>query len=83
MAVPVQAQRPQLADYVSDTQALSQSDRTIFRLWHIADMTTVLGDVREKNRETIVRMNTPLNDLIAKEVGSNDGRFLKEFTSPK
>ena len=46
-------------------------------------MTTVLGDVREKNRETIVRMNTPLNDLIAKEVGSNDGRFLKEFTSPK
>jgi hypothetical protein len=30
----------------------------------------------EKNREAILRMNELLNDLIAKEVGVNDGRFL-------
>ena len=29
----------------------------------------------EKNRETILRMNGLLNDLIAKEVGVNDGAF--------
>jgi hypothetical protein len=27
MAIPARAQRPQLSDYASDTQALSQSDR--------------------------------------------------------
>lgn len=31
----------------------------------------------EKNRETILRMNGLLNDLIASEVGVNDGAFLK------
>lgn len=31
----------------------------------------------EKNRETILRMNRLLNDLIASEVGINDGAFLK------
>lgn len=31
----------------------------------------------EKNRETILRMNRLLNDLIASEVGVNDGAFLK------
>lgn len=31
----------------------------------------------EKHRETIVRMNRLLNDLIAREVGVNDGAFLK------
>jgi hypothetical protein len=30
----------------------------------------------EKNRETILRMNKLLNELMAKEVGVNDGRFL-------
>jgi arylsulfatase len=37
----------------------------------------------EKNRETILRMNALLNDLIAKEVGVNDGRFLTQFIGPK
>ena len=37
----------------------------------------------EKNRETILRMNELLNDLIAKEVGVNDGRFLTPFIGPK
>jgi arylsulfatase len=31
----------------------------------------------EKHRETILRMNQLLNDLIASEVGVNDGAFLK------
>jgi hypothetical protein len=31
----------------------------------------------EKNGETILRMNRLLNDLIAAEVGVNDGAFLK------
>ena len=30
----------------------------------------------EKNRDTILRMNELLNDLIAKEIGVNDGQFL-------
>jgi hypothetical protein len=30
----------------------------------------------EKNRETLLRMNSLLNELIAKEVGANDGSFL-------
>ena len=32
----------------------------------------------DKNRETILRMNGLLNDLMAKEVGVNDGRFLTQ-----
>lgn len=36
-----------------------------------------------KNRETILRMNALLNDLMAKEVGVNDGKFLTQFIRPK
>jgi hypothetical protein len=32
---------------------------------------------------TILRMNGLLNDLIAKEVGVNDGRFLPQESRPK
>jgi hypothetical protein len=35
----------------------------------------------EKNRDTILRMNGLLNELIAREVGVNDGRFLRRFVS--
>jgi DNA-binding MarR family transcriptional regulator len=35
----------------------------------------------EKNRATILRMNELLNDLIAREVGVNDGRFLTKIIS--
>jgi len=38
---------------------------------------------RERNRETLLRMNGLLNDLIAKEVGANDGRFLKDVVGRK
>jgi arylsulfatase len=37
----------------------------------------------DKNRALILRMNELLNDLIAKEVGVNDGRFLTKFIGPK
>jgi len=37
----------------------------------------------EKNRETILRMNGLLNDLIAKEVGVNDGSFLTPIIKAK
>jgi len=37
----------------------------------------------EKNRATILRMNQLLNDLMAKEVGVNDGRFLPQDIRPK
>jgi hypothetical protein len=33
----------------------------------------------EKNEATILRMNELLNDLLAKEVGVNDGRFLSQI----
>ena len=37
----------------------------------------------EKNRETILKMNKLLNDLIAKEVGVNGGGFLPKEIRPK
>jgi arylsulfatase len=37
----------------------------------------------EKNRALILRMNQLLNDLMAKEVGVNDGRFLPQDIRPK
>jgi arylsulfatase A-like enzyme len=37
----------------------------------------------EKNRAAILRMNELLNDLIAKEVGVNDGRFLARAIGSK
>ena len=36
-----------------------------------------------KNRETLLRMNELLNDLITKEVGVNDGRFLAPIIGAK
>jgi hypothetical protein len=37
----------------------------------------------DKNRALILRMNELLNDLIAKEVGVNDGRFLAPLIGSK
>jgi arylsulfatase A-like enzyme len=37
----------------------------------------------EKNRESILRMNQLLNDLIAAEVGVNDGQFVKPMIQGK
>jgi arylsulfatase A-like enzyme len=37
----------------------------------------------DRNRATLLRMNSLLNELIAKEVGVNDGRFLAPYMSAK
>jgi arylsulfatase len=37
----------------------------------------------EKNRDLVLRMNTLLNELMAKEVGRNDGSFLPQEIRPK
>lgn len=37
----------------------------------------------EKNRDMILHMNGLLNDLMTKEVGVNDGRFLPEDARPE
>lgn len=37
----------------------------------------------EKNRDLILRMNALLNDLMANEVGKNDGSFLPQEIRPK
>jgi hypothetical protein len=37
----------------------------------------------EKNKDVILRMNALLNELIAKEVGKNDGSFLPAAIRPK
>ena len=37
----------------------------------------------DRNRATLVQMNDLLNELIAKEVGVNDGRFLAPYISAK
>jgi len=38
---------------------------------------------RDKYEDTILRMNALLNDLMAKEVGKNDGAFLPAAVRPK
>ena len=38
---------------------------------------------QEANKETLLRMNALLNDLMAKEVGVNDGSFLPKVIRPK
>ena len=53
------------------------------------DLKSDLGEMHnlavelEKKRETILRMNKLLNDLIEKEVGVNDGRFLTPIIRAK
>ena len=37
----------------------------------------------KKNRSTLLRMNGLLNELIAQEVGVNDGRFLAPYLKAK
>jgi arylsulfatase len=57
-------------------QIFKENDVQLFDLESDPDETRNLALEPEKNRETILRMNRLLNDLIAKEVGVNDGRFL-------
>ena len=64
-------------------EILKNNDVQLFDLQSDPDEMRNLALEPEKNRETILRMNGLLNDLMAKEVGVNDGRFLPQDIRPK
>jgi len=57
-------------------EILKNNDVQLFDLQSDPEEVHNLALDPEKNRETILHMNEVLNDLIAKEVGVNDGKFL-------
>jgi arylsulfatase len=64
-------------------EILKNNDTQLFDLQSDPDEMHNLIIEPEKNRATILRMNQLLNDLMAKEVGVNDGRFLPQDIRPK
>jgi arylsulfatase len=64
-------------------EILKNNDVQLFDLQSDPEEMHNLALEPEKNRETILRMNELLNDLIKKEVGVNDGRFLTPIIGPK
>jgi arylsulfatase A-like enzyme len=60
-------------------EIFDNNDVQLFDLQSDRDEIRNLALEPEKNRETILRMNALLNDLIAKEVGVNDGQFLTKL----
>jgi len=64
-------------------EILKNNDVQLFDLQSDPEEMHNLALEPEKNQETILRMNELLNDLIAKEVGVNDGQFLTPIIGPK
>jgi arylsulfatase len=64
-------------------QILEYNDIELFDLKNDPYETKNLAVETKKNEATILRMNALLNDLIAREVGVNDGRFLPDPVRPK
>jgi arylsulfatase len=64
-------------------QIFKYNDVQLFDLKDDPDEMHNLALDREKNGETILRLNALLNDLMAREVGINDGKFLPEAVRPK
>jgi arylsulfatase len=64
-------------------QITGNNDLQLFDLKNDPLETRNLAIDPEKNRELILRMNALLNELIAKEVGKNDGSFLPAAIRPK
>jgi len=64
-------------------EIFKSNDVQLFDLQNDPDEVHNLALAPEKNKELILRMNGLLNDLIAKEVGVNDGRFMAPFLNPK
>jgi arylsulfatase len=64
-------------------QIFKYNDVQLFDLKEDPDEVHNLALDPEKNRETILRMNEMLNDLMTREVGVNDGKFLPEVVRPK
>src|SRR5215510_4445742 len=75
---PTAFKTPQTLDEI-----FKNNDVQLFDLQSDADEMHNLALAPEKNKELILRMNGLLNDLIAKEVGVNDGRFLAPLLAPK
>ena len=75
---PTAFNTPQTLDEI-----FKNNDVQLFDLQSDADEMHNLALAPEKNKELILRMNGLLNDLIAKEVGVNDGRFLAPLLAPK
>jgi arylsulfatase len=64
-------------------EILRNNDVQLFDLQDDPEEMRNLALEPDKNRETILRMNGLLNDLLAKEVGVNDGGFLAKFIGRK
>lgn len=64
-------------------QILQNNDVQLFDLKNDPLETHNLAFDPQRNKELILRMNALLNELIAKEVGKNDGSFLPAAIRPK
>jgi arylsulfatase len=64
-------------------QIFKYDDVQLFDLKEDRDEVHNLALDRAKNGETILRLNSLLNDLMTREVGVNDGKFLPEVVRPK
>jgi arylsulfatase A-like enzyme len=64
-------------------QILKYNDIQLFDLNDDPDELHNLAAEPEKYKDTILRMNALLNELMAKEVGKNDGAFLPAAVRPK
>jgi len=64
-------------------EIFKNNDVQLFDLANDPDEMHNLAAEPEKNRETLLRMNSLLNELIAKEVGANDGGFLTPYLKAK
>ena len=63
-------------------ELFAHNDVQLFDLKNDPDEMNNLALDRVKNATTLERMNALLNDLMAKEVGVNDGSFLPEVIRP-
>jgi arylsulfatase A-like enzyme len=63
-------------------EILKNNDVQLFDLQNDPAEVRNLAIEPQKNRETILRMNALLNDLMAKEVGSDDCELLKKAMGP-
>jgi arylsulfatase len=64
-------------------ELFKQNDVQIFDLKTDPDEVHNLALDQEKHKGTILRLNGLLNDLMAREVGVNDGSFLPDAVRPK
>ncbi len=63
-------------------EIFAHNDVQLFDLKNDPDEMHNLALEPERNKEVILRMNAVLNELIAAEVGENDGSFLPESVRP-